>query len=91
MLSLLTIHLFQLIIWFTCLNLILQTAAPQKGNNHQWLKHILCVKLMFLYFERRKEINVRESPTGQIIVNGKVIHVFDEQCVEKIPWELAGI
>jgi glyceraldehyde 3-phosphate dehydrogenase len=38
-----------------------------------------------------KEFNVREGPTGQLVVNGKVIHVFMEHDVSKIPWELASV
>lgn len=39
----------------------------------------------------QKEMTVRESPTGMLIVNGKAIHVFAEHDVTKIPWELAGV
>ena len=39
----------------------------------------------------KKEMQVRESPTGGLIVNGRVIHVFDEKDVTKIPWDLAGV
>lgn len=36
-------------------------------------------------------MTIRESPSGQLIINGKPIHVFDEKNIEKIPWELAGL
>ena len=39
----------------------------------------------------QKEMTVRESPTGMLIVNGKAIHVFAEHDVTKIPWELSGV
>ena len=38
-----------------------------------------------------KEMTVRESPTGMLVVNGKAIHVFQEHDVTKIPWELSGV
>ena len=41
------------------------------------------------YHER--EMTVRESPTGMLVVNGKAIHVFAEHDVTKIPWELSGV
>ena len=41
---------------------------------------------------RKREIHsVRESPTGQLIVNGNAISVFVEHDVTKIPWTLAGV
>ena len=38
-----------------------------------------------------KEMTVRESPTGKLVVNGKDIQVFTEHDVTKIPWELVGV
>lgn len=41
---------------------------------------------------KKKEIySVRESPTGQLIINGQVISIFVEHDVTKIPWNLAGV
>ena len=38
-----------------------------------------------------KEMSVRESVDGKLIVNGSVIHVLSEHDVTKIPWELVGV
>ena len=38
-----------------------------------------------------KEMTVRESPTGKLVVNGKDIQVFTEHDVTKIPWKLVGV
>ena len=38
-----------------------------------------------------KEMTVRESPTGKLVVNGKDIQVFSEHDVTKIPWKLVGV
>jgi len=35
-------------------------------------------------------MTIREGSLGQLIINGKSIHVFDEKNIEKIPWDLAG-
>ena len=41
---------------------------------------------------KKQEIySVRESPTGQLIINGHAISVFVEHDVAKIPWTLAGV
>ena len=34
---------------------------------------------------------VRESPVGDLIINGKGVAVFTEHDVTKIPWSLAGV
>ena len=40
----------------------------------------------------RKEIHtIRESPTGDLIINGKGVAVFTEHDVTKIPWSIAGV
>ena len=38
-----------------------------------------------------KEMTVRESPTGKLVVNGRDIQVFAEHDVTKIPWECVGV
>ena len=38
-----------------------------------------------------KEMIVRESAKGELVVNGSVIHVLAEHDVTKIPWELVGV
>ena len=38
-----------------------------------------------------KEMTVRESPTGKLVINGKDIQVFKEHDVTKIPWDLVGV
>ncbi|TRY78150.1 hypothetical protein TCAL_13476 [Tigriopus californicus] len=39
----------------------------------------------------KEEMAVRQSPTGQLMVNGKSIHVFECRDSAKIPWEEAGV
>ena len=41
--------------------------------------------------KKREIFSVRESPTGQLIINGNVISIFVEHDVTKIPWTLAGV
>ena len=41
--------------------------------------------------KKREIFSVRESPTGQLIINGQVISIFVEHDVTKIPWTLAGV
>jgi glyceraldehyde 3-phosphate dehydrogenase len=38
-----------------------------------------------------KEMTVRESPTGKLVINGKDIQVYKEHDVTKIPWDLVGV
>ena len=40
---------------------------------------------------RRKDMNVEESPNGQLIVNDKLINVFKEVDPRKIPWNSVGV
>ena len=40
----------------------------------------------------RKEIySVRESTTGDLVINGNVVHVFTEHDISRIPWAIAGV
>ena len=41
--------------------------------------------------QRRKDMNVVESPNGQLIVNDKLINVFKEVDPRKIPWNSVGV
>jgi len=40
---------------------------------------------------KKKELQVREGPVGQLIVNGKAVAVLTEKDAKKIPWEIVGV
>jgi glyceraldehyde-3-phosphate dehydrogenase/erythrose-4-phosphate dehydrogenase len=39
----------------------------------------------------KRPMDVRETPTGQLVVNNSIIHVYTEIDAEKIPWQLCGV
>ena len=42
-------------------------------------------------WRQKKESGVRVSPTGQLLVGGKAVEVFDKQDSSRIPWEAVGV
>ena len=39
----------------------------------------------------KKDVEVRSTSAGDLVVEGKVIHVFEEKEPDKIPWEISGV